>query len=245
VASEFEPVDPVRLPTGIRAVIFDCDGVLADTEAAWGRAERAFCERVGAPFDERIRAAVWGHSLAETVRILMPGGGEPEPLDGYMMELEALAAEEVGLTASALPGAIETVVACAALVPIGVASNSPRAILDAVLRNLGIAHLVVASAAGDEVARGKPHPESYRRVVRALGVLPKEALAFDESLVGLAAARAAGCRAIHVTDGLPAALRAAAPFQAGDEGYRNHCAGVDTGGNSLLWSARRRQTPQP
>ena len=214
----------MNLPGWVAAVIFDCDGVLADTEAAWGRAEQLLCERHGAPFTDEIRAAAWGHSMPETVRILMPGVGEPGPLDDLRVELEELAAAEVGRSARALPGAAATVAACAAVVPVGVASNSPRAILDPVLQTLRIDHLVAASAAGDEVRVAKPHPEIYRRVARLLGVHPRDVLAFEDSPAGVRAAWAAGCTVVQVAGGRPRDRRAR--LTVPDLAFGSHPAGA-------------------
>jgi HAD superfamily hydrolase (TIGR01509 family) len=82
--------------------------------------------------------------------------------------------------------------ACRAAVPIAVASNSPRELLDAALWSAGLADYSAHTFAADEVRSSKPAPELYLTACETLGVAPTRSVAFEDSTTGIASARAAG-----------------------------------------------------
>jgi HAD superfamily hydrolase (TIGR01509 family) len=97
--------------------------------------------------------------------------------------------------AEAMPGAVELVAALDG-VPHGVASSSPRRLVEAALDGTGLAFDVVV--VGDEVDHPKPAPDLYVEACRQLGVAPAEAIALEDSATGVAAARAAGMFVIGI-----------------------------------------------
>lgn len=103
----------------------------------------------------------------------------------------------------ALTGAAELVRACRAAVPVAVASNSPRELLDAALWSAGLTDLFTHTFAADEVRSPKPAPELYLTACEALGAAPRHSVAFEDSATGIAAARAAGLH-VAVVPSLPA-----------------------------------------
>lgn len=99
---------------------------------------------------------------------------------------------------AALPGAADLVRACAERLPVAVASNSPRSLLDTALGSSGLAELLPLSFAADEVAAPKPAPDLYLTACRALGADPGSCVAFEDSNTGIRAARAAGLHLVTV-----------------------------------------------
>ncbi|MBC6463211.1 HAD family hydrolase [Actinomadura sp. HBU206391] len=180
------------------AVIFDCDGVLADTDDAWGLAERLLCERHGVPWSDELRHRTHGLSNRASVALFAELMEAPPPLDRLERELLALATPILRDGASPLPGAVELVQGLAEHLPVGVASNTPRVILDGVLAALGLRGPLSAVVAADEVAAPKPAPDVYREAARRLGVDPSTALVFEDSPAGVMAALRAGCRVVGV-----------------------------------------------
>lgn len=90
---------------------------------------------------------------------------------------------------------MELVRACTERVPVAVASNSPRELLETALRSAGLVDFLAHSFAADEVRSPKPAPDLYLTACRALGVAPTSSVAFEDSATGVASARAAG---LHV-----------------------------------------------
>ncbi|NAZ82473.1 HAD-IA family hydrolase [Kineococcus sp. R8] len=170
------------------AVLFDCDGVLVDSDAsvtaAWSRWSR----------DEgldpvAVVAQVHGRRAADTVAALVAARGRAaalERIDRYELE----AAAEV----TAVPGAAELTAA----LPAGrwaVVTSGTRALATARLAAAGLpAPAVVVTA--DDVRVGKPDPEGYRLAARLLGVEPGRCVVVEDAASGVAAARAAGVAAV-------------------------------------------------
>ena len=190
---------PVTTPFGRRpeAVVFDCDGLLMDTEPCWTVAETELFARRGLAFGLEEKALVIGKSLAASCGLLAGLFGEPGGAEAIAEELLALVTEVIGSRAEAMPGAKDLVeqVVLAGL-PVAVASNSPRSLLDVALARGGFTFPV--SVAADEVARPKPAPDIYLRACALLGVAPGDTLAFEDSMAGLRSARAAGIRVVGV-----------------------------------------------
>ena len=97
-----------------------------------------------------------------------------------------------------MAGAYETVRAAAAVVPVAVASNSPREELQYKIEELGLAEFVTAQVAVEDVQNPKPAPDMYLEAVRLLGADPAECLAFEDSETGAEAALGAGMQLIAV-----------------------------------------------
>lgn len=182
-----------------KAVVFDCDGLLMDTEPCWTVAETELFARRGLPFGAEQKALVIGRSVADAADSLAGLFGEPGGAGSIAEELLVLVAEVVGAKAEAMAGAhavVERVLACA--MPIAVASNSPRALLDAALARGGFTNTFPVSIAADEVEHPKPAPDMYQRACAMLGVPTGDTLAFEDSMTGLTSARSAGVRVVGV-----------------------------------------------
>ncbi len=186
-------------PTSPQAVVFDCDGLLLDTETAWTRAETTLFERHGSTFTMDHKRDLIGssHSVAAAkleAMLELPGEGER-----LINELHDLVMEEATHDVEPRPGAVDLVDALiAASIPIAVASNSPRAFLDSVLRTAGVADRFAITVAGDEVDHPKPAPDIYLEACRRLHADPARSVALEDSPTGAQAAHAAGLTVIGV-----------------------------------------------
>ncbi|MFD0810755.1 HAD family hydrolase [Amycolatopsis umgeniensis] len=181
-----------------RAVVFDCDGLLMDTEPCWSVAETELFARRGLPFGPDEKALVIGKSLPAAADAMAEAFGESGGGAEIADELLRLVTEVVTAKAEAMPGARELVELTAAAVPVAVASNSPRALLEAALVRGGLSEMFPVKLAADEVAAPKPDPEMYLTACGLLNVEPADALAFEDSMTGLRSARAAGVPVIGV-----------------------------------------------
>lgn len=180
------------LPTGTEAVVFDCDGLLVDTEDCWTVAETAIFAAHGRPFGPRQKALVIGRTLEAAGEAMADHFGRPGAGAELAAELLEGVRKELARGATALPGAVELVRACKASVPMAVASNSPRELLDTALGSAGLIDYFTCSFAADEVRSPKPAPDLYLRACEALGAAPESSVAFEDSVTGIASARAAG-----------------------------------------------------
>ncbi|HLE38280.1 MAG TPA: HAD family phosphatase [Acidimicrobiia bacterium] len=180
------------------AVVFDCDGVLVDSEPHSVAAWMIVLGRLRHPGTAGDVERCTGLGFLPTREALAVVATLPDPDELWPMLLDALA-ESFRMGLHRFSDAIDTLEACErAGVPLGVASAGPRSRLDLTLQVAGLADRFAASVAGDEVSRGKPAPDVYLRAAGLLGVEPRHCVAVEDSPVGAQAARAAGMRTIGV-----------------------------------------------
>jgi len=184
-----------------RAVIFDMDGLLLDTETLWHESEAELFRRHGAEFSREDQMQVVGTSFEITARYFAERLGWPLERGVELVdEMIGLMHERVQVQVHARPGAIELVEGLRGLdgVQLGLASNSPRFLVDDALATAGLTDAFEAIVTSDDVAHAKPAPDIYLLACQRLGVSPSEALALEDSASGVAAAKAAGLTCIAV-----------------------------------------------
>ncbi len=192
------------------AIVFDCDGLLVDTEPCWTVAESAVFAARGLPYGPAEKALFIGKSVPATVELMAGFFGEVGNDEAICAEVMSTVGDVIDGQAEPMPGALELVRALSGRMPIGVASNSPRMILDIALRRAGLTGVFGAVIAADEVPIPKPAPDLYLAACRLLDADPLASIAFEDTWTGAAAARAAGMRVVGVPsldpDGFPAEL---------------------------------------
>jgi HAD superfamily hydrolase (TIGR01509 family) len=192
---------PVAAPPA--AVLWDMDGTLCDTEPYWMACERELVAAHGGTWTEADAESVIGFDLLDAAVVLRDRGGvdmEPEDIVERMLDgVIARVRERVPWR----PGARRLLSELNALaVPCALVTMSWRRLVDAILEELAPLDFQ-AVITGDEVGRGKPHPEPYRRAAAALGVDPVQCVAIEDSPTGVAAAAAAGCVVVAVPNIVP------------------------------------------
>ena len=179
-------------------MVFDCDGLLLQTEDCWTLAEEELFARYGRTFaEDEKRALIGGSSTAGSLVLerLLEQPGRADELDFEVLELvEARLLEE----AVAFPGAEELVLETKARHPVAVASNTPGRLLHGALECAGMATLFEVVVAADDVVEPKPSPDVYLRACELLGAEPSRSIALEDSPTGVAAARAAGMFVIGI-----------------------------------------------
>lgn len=184
------------------ACIFDMDGVIVDSEALWSIATKEFFRKRGIEYHGEHKTHVMGKRLDEESEFYKTLYGFPESPQELSAEHLHIV-EEIYRTRGvpAMPGFLEFLGnAKSRFSKIGLASGSPRHIIEYVLGSLKIQDSFSAVVSGDEVVRGKPSPDIYLEAATRLGVSPDECVAVEDSLNGVRAAKAAGMRCIAVPD---------------------------------------------
>ena len=182
------------------AVIFDNDGLLLDTEESWTRAEETLFERRGLTFTLEHKRELLGTSARAAATTLERMLDEPGRGGALIAELGMLVLAEMHRYAEPRPGALALLERLAeAAIPIALASNSPRILVDCALASAHIdPRTFAAILTVDLVAAPKPAPDIYLAACAALGTAPGRTLALEDSPTGVAAAVAAGCYTVGV-----------------------------------------------
>lgn len=186
---------------GVKAVLWDMDGTLVDSEKLWDISMEALFERLGGVMTPEVRTSTVGGSAGSVIRIVYDALGlDPDPQ--AMAESADWLHDYTGdLFDQGLPwcdGAEETLKALqAADIPMALVTNTRRVLTERALNSIGRQYFSV-SVCGDEVEHAKPAPDIYRRAAELLGFEPSDCLAVEDSVTGAAAAEGAGCPVLVV-----------------------------------------------
>lgn len=195
-------VVPHASPGPPAAVVFDMDGVIISSEELWDTVRARLARERGGRWSTEAHRAMMGMNTAEWTGYMHSDLGmdlTPGQIrDEVVRRLGAAYRDHLPL----LPGAVAAVRDLAAHRPLGLASSSPKELIELVLRRAGIGGCFAVVMSSEEVARGKPHPDVYLAVLERLGVPPASAAAVEDSGNGIRAARAAGMRVIAVPNPL-------------------------------------------
>ncbi|MBN8892647.1 MAG: hypothetical protein BGP12_10825 [Rhodospirillales bacterium 70-18] len=206
-----------RRAAPLRLVIFDCDGVLVDSEPVANRVvARDLAELGWVMTPELANDTFLGMTLTDMQPVIEARLGRAVP-EGWKQGLMRRLVEAMAIEARAIPGAVEALHGVRALgLPWRIASNSSHEEMRVKFRCIGIATLVEGRVHSHrDVGRGKPAPDLFLATAAAEGVAPADCVVIEDSLTGARAAAAAGMDCLGYAphaDG--AALRAvgAVPF---------------------------------
>jgi HAD superfamily hydrolase (TIGR01509 family) len=192
----------VKLPRRPKAVVFDLDGTLIDSEALVKEAHFAACAEMGVTMtDAQFLALVGMHREANDLQ-LKGYYGEDFPLETFIATTRAHVGDRV---APLKAGALELMDALDAIaLPFGLATSSRRPWVEKHFAAHGLTERFRAVVTRQDCVEGKPHPEPYLNASRLLGAAPMDVLALEDSHAGVASAHTAGCMTVMVPDLLEA-----------------------------------------
>ncbi|HEY3337219.1 MAG TPA: HAD family phosphatase [Propionicimonas sp.] len=181
------------------AVVFDMDGTLTDTEHIWDVVRRGLADAEGLPWPEEASRAMMGMATQEWSAYLSDVVGlSGTAQDAAKKTIDGMAAS-YALGLDLLPGAVEAVQRMHSRWPLGLASSSPRVLIDEAVAAMGLTDLFVTTLSTEEVnGAGKPAPDVYLEVCRRIGVEPGSAVAIEDAHNGILSAHAAGLKVIAI-----------------------------------------------
>ena len=187
----------------IKAILYDMDGLLLDTENFYTDVTQQIVSRYGKNFDWSIKSQMLGRPAFESARTLVRVLELPIQPEDYLLERKALLNQRFP-EAEAMPGAIElTQRMKMAGVPQAVATSSTKesyTLKTTKHQNWFAEFDAIVTGDHPNVQNGKPAPDIFLVAARKLGVAPNECLVFEDAPAGVEAARAAGMRVVVVPD---------------------------------------------
>ena len=208
----------------MKAVLWDMDGTLVDSEKVWDVSLAALYEKLGGVMTPAVRSAMVGSVAENTMLMAYTDLGLDLDQDAMAESSRWLNEYTADLFDGGLPwcdGAKELLDALAAeRTPMALVTNTERALTERALNGIGREYFS-ATVCGDEVRNGKPAPDPYLRAAELLGLDPQDCLAVEDSVTGTTAAERAGCPVLVVPNDVEVP-------RGGRRSHLSSLAGVDT-----------------
>lgn len=196
-----EPRSPLE-DGRIRAVIFDMDGLLLDTERLIiDKCHQAAVE-LGYEVPEHVFVRCIGTDKAQTSRIVAEEMGPDFPVDDLRVRWKKYVADYIADLGVPVKAGVwewlDELTGCG--IPAAVATSTKRYMAEEFLAKAGLLERFVSVTCGDDVTHAKPDPEIFMKASGKLGIPPEECLVFEDSGPGLRASAAAGMRPVLIVD---------------------------------------------
>lgn len=186
----------------MKAIIFDMDGVLIDSEPLWKIAEIEGFGKVGINLTQTDCEETVGLRIDEVVRLWHKKvGWKNKSIDAVADNIVDILIREIHARGTALEGVHETLeLFRKADYKIGLATSSYQRIIHAVLQKLGIGDYFDEVHSAEFETHGKPHPAVFLTTAEKLGVHPSDCLVIEDSVNGVIAAKAARMKVVAVPE---------------------------------------------
>ena len=187
----------------IRAVIFDLDGVLADSEPAWDDIDAKLLSEYGVTYRGEYHREVLGVSYKGSVEFFKKTFNITAPTEELMRRRGEIATEFFANRIGLFPHTKEVLENLQQMNPpvrLGLATSSVSVSARPFLGRHQLTSFFEVIVTGDEIERGKPAPDIYLRAAEKLDIAPSECLVIEDSLSGVAAAKAAKMRVAAIPD---------------------------------------------
>lgn len=181
----------------IKAVIFDLDGVIADSEPISGESTRIVLEKHGIRMTGDERRNAFGRRTRDIFRDALSSRNRAGDVGEMVREKDRIFLGMMKGKLKSIPDSVELVRSLKGRgIMVALATSSHEEKMRAELDELGISGLFPVRVNGDEISRGKPDPEIFISAARKLGVEPSECAVVEDSAFGVMAAKSAGMTAI-------------------------------------------------
>lgn len=186
------------LPT-IKAVVFDFDGLMFNTEEIFNLSGKELLRRRGKEMTPAILSMMMGRRSDEAFPMMIEALGLTEDPAVLRAEERAIFHDLLWKHVAPMPGLFELLAHIEARgLPKGVATSSRRPYIESLLVHFQLMDRFHVTLTAEDVTRGKPHPEIYLTAAARIGVVPAEMLVLEDSEMGTRSAAAAGAVAVSV-----------------------------------------------
>ena len=186
-------------PQGLKAIIFDMDGVLVDSEPLHLLSVQTLLMQYGVSFSEEDNREFLGRKDVLIAQALIERHSLPLTTEELIDRKEEILFQLISDQAAARPGVFKVLQAAQALsVPMAIASSATMNTIKLVVKTLSIGHFFQCLCSGEDVTNGKPAPDIFLLAAKNLGVPERSCLVIEDGLPGLTAARAAGMYSVSI-----------------------------------------------
>jgi HAD superfamily hydrolase (TIGR01509 family) len=183
----------------VRAVVFDLDGLMFNTEELYIDVGTELLRRRGKTFGKELLDRMMGRPSAVALQFMIEEHGLSSTVEELLAETDEIFPEILRTRLMPMPGLVDLLDALERHnVPKAIATSSRRLFVDRVLTPFGFHPRFAFILTSEDIVHGKPHPEIYLRAAAQHGVAPQEMLVLEDSQNGCRAAIAAGAIAIAV-----------------------------------------------
>ena len=191
--------DPDRKKHDLRAVVFDLDGILANTEDLYEQAGETVLRRRGKTYDDALREQMMGRPVVDAIQIMIDCHSLRDPLEDLMCECADVLQDLIATHLAAMPGVLELLDELqAAHMPAAVATSATREYADRVLTLLNLKDRFRFILTAEDIHIGKPDPEVYQLAAANLALSPEQTMVLEDSANGCRSAVAAGAFTVAV-----------------------------------------------
>lgn len=189
----------------IRALIFDMDGLMIDTEHLYWEVGRELAREHGKTVSDGTLRRMMGRDRLASSRIFAQETGVPLAPEAVMTQREEKMLERFNRGGiEPMRGLREILERFHGRLRLGVATSSPRILVEAALPAIGVDRYFDAITAGDEITSGKPDPEIYLKTMSKLQVTPETTVVLEDAPAGALAGMRSGANVIAVPSPLTA-----------------------------------------
>jgi HAD superfamily hydrolase (TIGR01509 family) len=183
----------------LKAVVFDLDGLMFNTEELYQYVGSELLKRRGKEFDDELLDQMMGRPQRVALQLMIDYHGLDATVGDLARETDQVFDEILDSRLECMPGLVELLEALERHnIPKAIATSSGRSFVEEVLGRFGFVPRFQFILTGDDVTEGKPHPEIYQKAARQFGLEPGEVLVLEDSSNGCRAAVAAGTFAVAV-----------------------------------------------
>ncbi len=185
-----------------RAVVFDLDGLMFNTEELYVEVGTEILRRRGYEFTPALLDQMMGRPSRVALQIMIDTHTLKATVEELLAETDELFPEILRARLAPMPGLVQLLAALEQHhIPKGIATSSRRAFVDRVLSQFDYHPRFAPILTSEDITEGKPHPEIYQKAATRLGIAPREMLVLEDSQNGCRAAVAAGAIAVAVPSG--------------------------------------------
>lgn len=183
----------------LKALIFDLDGTLVDSEPNYFKADREFIESYGGEYSRKRYQSFIGAGSINLINWLKETYHVQEPLEKLMKEKDQLYRKHARKNTTVFPEMLQLLKTAKTFkLPMAVASGSTTEVIQEILEITELKNYFQFTLSAEKVERGKPEPDVFIETARQINVRPEECIVFEDSLYGLMAGLKASMKVVFI-----------------------------------------------